>query len=539
MIYMKNYIFCASILVCFLLFYAAGWLYPVCSDDFAYMYVCGASERLSGLSDVFVSQMWHWMYVNGRFVAHCAVQFFLMLNKEWFNVANALCYAVCTGGIAVFASCLGRKRLEIWLLALISFWVLMPHAGSTMFWLTGSFNYLWSSCFLVLFLCCLFSQSPWLRYGAILLGVIAGNGHECLSIGGLCALLLYALLTPRRDCLFYIALCSYAAGMLTNVLAPGNMVRLSGTGTQDGMSVITLYCASFAKVIWASMCSFSDLALVVARVFGIMTLIACYRSIRRGERGYVLPFCFAIGAFMTLGLNAVAKTYYPRAFYGFCFFSYLGFMMMLGEWVSTNKHRRIFIGVVLFVLLVNCIEIPRAYGDILSLREVYSRVKQGAEEKHTIIEGIEDWDKVRSSRYAEVYGISDSALCTHAIQRYYGVPAISIHPPVVYAYIIREKASLLQNRVHESHCAFDGWKVVKLQGKPKAAKLMRRHVTDFSGWPEFVKTMGKKFFPPKTIPMDATVFCLSGEYFVLYSELQPGDSVRIKYPADEEFMIES
>ena len=74
-------------------FYFFTLKYPICSDDWSYFFICGGAERISSVGDVFCSQCVHYMMWGGRFVAHCAVQFFLMFNKEWFNVANALCYA--------------------------------------------------------------------------------------------------------------------------------------------------------------------------------------------------------------------------------------------------------------------------------------------------------------------------------------------------------------------------------------------------------------------------------------------------------------
>ena len=532
-----NYLYLLLGCVFVSIFYFFTLKYPICSDDWSYFFVYGTAERVRSLGDVFCSQSVHYMTWGGRFVAHCAVQTFLMLNKEWFNVANALCYAACTGGIAILASYSGKKRLGIWLLALMSLWLLMPHTGSSMFWLTGSFNYLWSSCFFVLFLCCLFSPERNLKYGAILLGLIAGNGHECLAIGGVFALLLYSALTPRRDYLFYVGICSCVVGMLTNVLSPGNMVRLSGSESQESAAMILPYCVSLAKVIWQSMCSLTDISLVSARVLVIITLIVCFRCIKRGERGYVMPFCIAIGAIVTLGLNTVVKVYYPRSFYGFCFFSYMGFIMMLGERGITGMHNRIYASVIIFVLLLNFIEIPRAYEAISSLQEVCSRVKQGVKKKQTVIEGIENWEQLCSCRYVESYGLFDSTLRTNALKRFYGVSAISIHPPTVYAYISRQQARLLQSVVHETEHVTGGWMVTRLQRKPKTVELLIPHVKDFSMCPVLLRTVVEKLFPAKMLRVDASVFCLEGVYFVVCKELQHGESLIVEYSEDDKLTI--
>lgn len=525
---MKKIVTIIAIFVFLFLFYMGTQMYPLCSDDMSYVFICGGNERISSLSDVFVSQAEHYMRVNGRFVAHFLAQSFLIFEKQYFNIANVVCYALLTYGMA---TCVQKKdRYFMWLLTVSTFWTLMPHPGSIMFWLTGSFNYLWASGLFILFFLCLFSNSVWLRYAAIFTGLVAGNCHECLSVGGVAAILLYSVLSPRRDWLFYVAIGAYVLGSLTNILAPGNWVRLSGGNHQESLSSLLVCVKALVQTFWVAMIGFSDLALVAARLFLAVTVFVSMRHIKRGDRRYIMPLCMCVGALVTLGLNVVAKVYYPRCFYGFCFYSYLGFFLMLGIYVTTERPKWIYWGALASVLLLNVAQVPQAYGAIDLLRESYTRVKMGIANQHTIIEGIEGWEKLRSSRYAEVYGLSDSVLWTGAMQKYFGVTAVSIHPPKVYSWINRESDRLSHVNVHETVCLSKEWQVMKLYAKPKTATLLVVHHPARVAWcPEYIKSLGEKLFSPKVLRIDVSVFCLNGEYFVAYENLRDGEQVCIEY----------
>ncbi len=126
------------------MFYYLNHLHPLCADDFWYSFVIGEGwNRVDCFSEVVRSQIAHWGCINGRVWAHGIVQSLLMFDKGYFNIANTLCYiAVCfLLGRLVFSD---RNSLMKTAMVSLSFWLLMPHPGSSLLWLDGAVNYLWT-----------------------------------------------------------------------------------------------------------------------------------------------------------------------------------------------------------------------------------------------------------------------------------------------------------------------------------------------------------------------------------------------------------
>ena len=175
--YVIKKVYCVLIILVLILFYYLTSLFPICSDDFSYSYVYGGDGRVNGICDVFYSQVNHYKTVNGRFWTHSLVQGLLWCDKTVYDIVNVFVYALCTYMIAHVSCSDNKEKFSLWCLMVCSFWVLMPHPGSSMFWLTGSINYLWVSCINVLFFYVVFFMHVKWRYAFIPLGIIAGNAH--------------------------------------------------------------------------------------------------------------------------------------------------------------------------------------------------------------------------------------------------------------------------------------------------------------------------------------------------------------------------
>jgi len=81
-----------ALIAVIVIFHTLSTIFPLCSDDFSYSYVCGGEERVEGVVEIIRSQCHHYCVWGGRFFVHCIAQFFLMFDKAVFNIANTLCY---------------------------------------------------------------------------------------------------------------------------------------------------------------------------------------------------------------------------------------------------------------------------------------------------------------------------------------------------------------------------------------------------------------------------------------------------------------
>ncbi len=237
-----------------LLFYLLNLFQPLAADDFGYCFIWGTEERVGSLRDIFTSQCSHWLELNGRFVAHCLAQFFLMHSKWLFNIANTLVLLGVALGITRLVT--NRElpgKAVAFSLILSLFVLLIPACSGTLIWLDGACNYLWSTLLVTLFLCLTFSADRRLRALALLLAPIAGNSHEGITIGLVTFLTVYAVLdfsrSRRVSPLFCAGLLLCAAGLALNIFAPSTaskMAEVGGAAAHTQTSALTMLISGVA-----------------------------------------------------------------------------------------------------------------------------------------------------------------------------------------------------------------------------------------------------------------------------------------------------
>lgn len=458
----------SSLIILFLiLFYILTSTYPIHGDDWTYRFVFTKDYLVTGISDIFYSQSIHWVTWGGRFVAHSLVQGFLLFDKVYFNIANTICYAFCCACITKIA--FKDNFLRNWLLILLSLWIVLPSPGGTILWLTGSFNYLWTSCFTVTFLCLLLSNNRNQLIAAIPLGLIAGNGHESLSLGISAALVLFAITTPRKSNLFYVAIICYILGFLSNALAPGNFVRVDSVGaaSQQGIaSQILFYLKNFLKVGYRLTFNWSDLGVQCCTFLWIIAGILWYRLKARiiskeQKNKKVLLTCLLIGGLCSLGLNLISGTAYPRAVYGFCFLSYLACIYALSFYTTSKVYAYL---PSCFILL-NALMYPIAYQDIQTFRENINRTVQCCEKGEHIATALPDREKLKNSRFAG-YGPSPCVLHNWNLELLYNVKDISLLDEDVATSIKQNLPTIAKLRTHEKTILNDRIAIMRLASKP-------------------------------------------------------------------------
>ncbi|MDE5643093.1 MAG: hypothetical protein K2I56_06335 [Muribaculaceae bacterium] len=207
---------------------SAIWL----GDDVDYGFVIHdhvwtSSGEITSAGDIISSQVAHYHNTNGRFVAHTLVQLFCgVLGKGAFTLCNALVYFA----FAWLAVRLGGVRHPLrHPLATATAAAIIPLAFLTKMMPSCQIGFVWMFTLSMAWLN-LFIHRP--RAGLLssagiaLLGIVAGNGQEALSIGLSAALGIWWL---RRGCCIglrrSIWLFCYWAGTLSVCLAPGTLSR--------------------------------------------------------------------------------------------------------------------------------------------------------------------------------------------------------------------------------------------------------------------------------------------------------------------------
>jgi hypothetical protein len=247
-------------------------------DDIDYSYyihdnIWNSNGSIDSVGEFFASQGNHYLNVNGRFVAHALVQLFCAtLGKTAFALANALVY--CAFVYAVLKLCGVRRVLQspgavitCTTVALLTFVTkMMPTTQIGFVWMF-TVNMLWLRLFLHNR-----RRSAVQTVLICVLGLIAGNGQEALTLGLSAALGLWWL---HKRCRVGAArtamLLCYWAGTLAICCSPGTLGRAGGMSITFSSSVIYLLFSLRATYMLI-------IALAVLRARRRISLAAVYRQ---------------------------------------------------------------------------------------------------------------------------------------------------------------------------------------------------------------------------------------------------------------------
>lgn len=187
------------------------------------------SDRISTISDIFISQYNHYIFQNGRIFIQSLVQLYCgLLGQAAFALCNAAVWGILppimikmaggriSGSIAVIASSL----------AVIIFYYLPPDPSYQM-------NYVWIALLTVGFLYIFFKKSKCERsvgqYALIAFySLCAGNGNEAFSIPIGLMVAVYTIkrrfrLNPDQ----WVAFAFFCIGALIIVFSPGTLARIN------------------------------------------------------------------------------------------------------------------------------------------------------------------------------------------------------------------------------------------------------------------------------------------------------------------------
>ncbi|MBR2774244.1 MAG: hypothetical protein IKD73_04550 [Selenomonadaceae bacterium] len=228
---------------------------PLMYDDYAYAFIWDAAhggnleamqfgspaiehrERISSLADIVTSLTSYYLTWGGRVFACGLVQFFIWLGKPAFDVANTIMFVFLILVIINLANTWLKISRAALLWILFAIFILMPSSVFSLFWLTGSCNYLWMAFFQLFFL------TPYVkalrsREAAnsllnvvlmILLGLCAGCSNEAGSFATVC-LTFFLTVMCKAQGLFrpwmIAGLIAVSVGYGLMTLAPGNFLRL-------------------------------------------------------------------------------------------------------------------------------------------------------------------------------------------------------------------------------------------------------------------------------------------------------------------------
>ena len=257
--------------VLFIFMLLLNGLTPYVADDFSYMNSFKDGRRITSVFQIFPSLAEHYMVSIGRIVPHFFAQLFLMGPKWIFNLVNAAMFTAIVYLVLKMSNYAKNFSILMFALVFVLLWLYVPAFGQVFLWETGSFNYVWSFFFGILFLIpyvklylydiCM--KPMWKKVLFCGYTFLFGAYSESVSfsvifIGFL--MLMEVMLRKKqiRAYLFYVipVICG-AAGYLTILASPGEATHVAGHGIGGAVKLLVeIYEAFYVKergllILWA------------------------------------------------------------------------------------------------------------------------------------------------------------------------------------------------------------------------------------------------------------------------------------------------
>lgn len=318
---MKNRKVWIAIVPLFLFMVVLNFMTPYVADDFSYMYSFRDNSRVTNFFQIFPSLYTIYMVYIGRIVPHFLAQLFLMGPKWIFNIVNSLVFVGTVGLLYYLTGKREKFSLWIWCAIPMLLWVYTPSYGQIYLWMDGSFNYLWSYLFALLYLLPYFAlyldgkrfQSRGRKIGfyvyCLLWGAYAENvSFPVIAVSSLIVLILMIREKSIRKFLDYVwPIVIGAIGYLTIVVSPGERSHMGGHSlAQMGKNLID---------IWTSFYTSQKLLLIV---WTILMILAVYH--KADKKRIVISILFVLMTVLSVSVLCMGTYFEDRSLAAGVFF---------------------------------------------------------------------------------------------------------------------------------------------------------------------------------------------------------------------------
>ena len=214
--------------------WALGCLAPEYVDDWCYGYMFigkffDMDRPVRGIADVLISQYCHYFNFNGRSVVHTIVQLFAgILGRSLFYICNAVVFAAFVYVLTRLTTKV--SALNVLFTAAVVF-LLYPHFGATVLWLSGAVNYLWVSFAVCLFL--MLFEYLWEKrlrvwhFAWLIPSLLVGWSHEGIAFPMALSLAIYAVVNRKTICRSAVLplIAGFVIGAVVCSFAPSTLGR--------------------------------------------------------------------------------------------------------------------------------------------------------------------------------------------------------------------------------------------------------------------------------------------------------------------------
>ena len=224
-------------------------------DDYNYTFVQGTymQKRVDSLENALETAKYFYNNWTGRVIPHVLIGIFRNINELIYELINSLVFIIF---IVMITKVLNKKSSFLSLLSVFGYLAFSRMFGEKFAWISGAFNYLWPSTFLVIFVYYFYNYfkdnikiNKLGKITLILFAFITGFMHENVAfVGGaflVCLLLFnikkYLKFEKTKKIVVTLTFITFCLGSFATIFAPGNFTRVSQTDTSFSWEFLNNY----------------------------------------------------------------------------------------------------------------------------------------------------------------------------------------------------------------------------------------------------------------------------------------------------------
>ena len=293
------------------------------SDDYSHGYSAELGGRYDTFSKILNETVTIYLHWSGAFLPTIFGRLFCgyFASKAVFNIANTIVFGIflhfCISLILqINRNAAGRKILVTILFSAL-WYLCCPVPSETMFWISGTVNYLWNSALCIMFIFCYmrYADTNSSTAAKSLLAIVAflAGTTNVLSTMAIALALLIDFLSDRKKLHGdkRVLFVCFALGALVLYCAPGNFGRFAVYyGGFDSLS------ASVKYAIHARILTFSQYRAVYLCAFGLLLLRIIdknrFKEFTRENRFLLSMLAASILAFSVVFGSALRSAFFPE-----------------------------------------------------------------------------------------------------------------------------------------------------------------------------------------------------------------------------------
>ena len=224
-------------------------------DDYNYTWVQGSNhtKKVDSISNALETAKFFYKNWTGRIIPHVLIGIFRNLPTLVYQISNTIVFLVF---IILITKVLNRKTTYLGILSVFGYLSFSMMFGEKFAWISGSFNYLWPSTFLVIFIYYVYNffigekeLNLLQEISLILFSFITSFSHENIAfVGGAFLICLYLFkikrvlqFSNRKKIIVFLIFIMFCLGAFATIFAPGNFLRMNSDGAEFSWNFLQNY----------------------------------------------------------------------------------------------------------------------------------------------------------------------------------------------------------------------------------------------------------------------------------------------------------